>query len=119
MSDKEKKEAVEHASRAARQMKHATKNVGEALLHEKEHVVGEAANGVAEAAELGQKMVKRAKPHLNSRIAINVGGGLLALGTALLAANLAAGNFREVFAARKNFARSAAKAAHHIQPSGD
>jgi hypothetical protein len=89
MSQDESDLAREHAARAARQAKHATRNVVEAVGHEKDAV----ADSLKEAA-------KPINPPGFFAVMSDVGSGVFATMVALGAAAIATHKFRAAYASR-------------------
>lgn len=109
MSEANKKDAAEHAARAAKQLKHAAKNAVEAAVAEKNHVVDEVSDGTEKAVEVSQGVVERLKPLLNVRIAGNLGLGAVGLAVVFVGATYAANRFGMAYTMRQNFLESTAK----------
>lgn len=117
MSQEDKRDAAEHAARAAKQMKHAAKNVVEAADASKDHVADEVVEGTHKVAEAGQKLVHRLRPQVLSASAVEIGIGFFALAIAGYAGAAAYNRFHNAVEIGKHLTENSAKAAHHIQHS--
>jgi hypothetical protein len=89
MSQDEQDLAKEHAARAARQARHAAKNVGEAAAHEKDHI----AENIKEAA-------KPISPGGLMSVMGELGTGAIALTGAVILGTAAAQRFRAAYEMR-------------------
>lgn len=89
MSDEDKKAAKEHAGRAARQMKHATRNAGEAAESVADAVKDDVVEGASEAKDAVKGLAKKA-------IYTEVGRGVLFVSVGLIAAGVGVKKFQEV-----------------------
>jgi hypothetical protein len=89
MSQDEQDQAKEHAARAARQARHAAKNVGEAAAHEKDHIADN---------------IRRAADPINPGGVMSfmgeVGTGFIALTGAVILGTAAAQRFRAAYEMR-------------------
>jgi hypothetical protein len=94
MSEQDKQEATEHAARAARQAKHASKNAGRAAVEGAEYAA-------EEILETGRKATKRFSPRGLAAISGDTGTGFLALSVALYAGAVAFNRFRSAIDGRR------------------
>jgi hypothetical protein len=89
MSNEDKKAAKEHAGRAARQMRHATRNAGEAAESVADAVKDDVVEGASEAKGAVQELAKKA-------IYTEAGRGILFVSVGLIAAGVGVKKFQEV-----------------------
>lgn len=108
-SEENKQEAAEKAARAARQMRHAASNVGDAAEAATEYVKDEVTESAERSYEgikrLGEKMIATEKGR--AAISITVGVVLIGFGVKKL------GDARKI---SKTLADELAKAAKHVDP---
>lgn len=105
MSSEDKKKAEEHASRAARQMRHAAKNAGGAAEAAAEHMKDEIVDGAVDTKNRMKDLAAKA-------IGTEVGRGVLMLSLGVLAVGVGARNFRNA----KQIRDGITLADHHIGP---
>jgi hypothetical protein len=102
MSESDKQEeAKEHADRAARQMKHAAKNVGRAARDEVEHVDEVVENTIAEGLERGKRTVNRIDTRAWAVASKEASIGFLALSASVYAAGISFQRFRSAYEATR------------------
>jgi|tagenome__1003787_1003787.scaffolds.fasta_scaffold20975717_1 hypothetical protein len=94
MSEQDKDLAKEHAARAARQAKHAARNVGEAAEFEKDHLV-DSVNKAADPID----------PHGLATVLADLGGGIFASMVAVVSAAIATKKFRAAYEGRNRMVR--------------
>jgi hypothetical protein len=94
MSDQEKREAQEHAARAARQAKHAAKNAGRAAAEGAEYAADE-------VVETSKQAVRRFSPRGLAMITGDTGIGFLALSVSLYAGVIAFNSFHAAYNGRR------------------
>lgn len=107
MSNEDKKKAEEHASRAAKQMRHAANNAGEAAEAAAGHVKGEIIDGASETKNRMKDLAAKA-------IGTEVGRGVLMLALGGLAVGVGVKNFRSA----KQIRDGIALADHHLNSEG-
>ena len=117
MSDKDqnKKDAAEHAARAARQMKHAANNAGEATEAAAEYAKDEVVDGVVEAKTKAQNFFKDAALRA---VYSELGQGALMLSVGIAFAGFGTQKVRRGLVMRRVLLENLAKADHHIRPEG-
>lgn len=101
MSERDKRVAREHAQRAARQMKHAASNAGEATEAAADHVKDEIADGAGKAKTTAKDLAAKA-------IGTEVGRGVIAISVGLLAVGVGVKKFQQAKEIRNEVARNLA-----------